>query len=178
MTVAPSALHRRRRRIVALSPARVDLALSSGDLQLSKTGVRALFRPPLERFSRHYDWWMLPLGIAAIKLLVFGRMLASKGVIDPELVKSVDRKLGMRPHDVALLEEQTSNVELEWYIGPDEELDVEFESPLVEDSLRIANWAPTLAFHCSNPLVRKDLQQLPGMSLPELSRYVSTRLPG
>ena len=155
-----------RARAVAPIPPEADLILSSGEFLLTDTGVEARLRPPLDHFSGHYNWRMLPRGLAVLKLCVVGG--------DQE-VSDVVSFLGISSSTLDRLEKEIGCASVSWYTNPNGEVlanRCEYVSPIVKDVNRLVQWSAELASWCPNAQIRQSLQMLPRLSSHQLSQLV------
>ena len=142
-----------------------DLVLSSGEFLLTDTGVTARLRPPLERFSGHYNWIFLPKGLAALRLLV-----VEMGNEEGAGIDLIVDLLKISEDDRDQLEHCIGHVN--WHVGPDK-IDVcEHESELLEDVFALCQWGATLATRCPYASAAQDLSKIPGLSRTQLSQMV------
>lgn len=143
-------------------PASGDLVLRSGEFILVDSGVTVRLKPPLARLSGHYDWRMLPYGVAALKLLVDGNSATAVG--------KIVEKIGFSEKEKMDLDKSIGPVGLR--VVKDGSMEVSDEGSLLSDLDELMKWAPNAANRCPLSSVAYDLKRLPRMGDRELESYV------
>jgi len=153
-----SAARRRMRTADEPIPEKGDLVLSTGEFLLTDTGVTARLKPPLDRFSGHYSWSMLPRGLATL--------VSNDGAGDG--LDSLVTLLRIPEATLDMLEQSIGK--LKWFIGEGEQDVCEYETDLVDDVVRLCEWGARIATRCPNQIVAQDLSRIPTLPAPELVR--------
>lgn len=164
-------LIRLKKLLTDASASNRDLILNSGEFILDATGIVARFRGPLARYSRHFDWPVVPFGLAALRALMEDIRLGEAGTFD-----LICRRFGLSEAATEPFVEEVIG-KVEWFIGPDDpDETVWHESDLMEDAQRLILWGEQIVEHCPNEVVAHQLHALTTMSRKDLGQYVSRML--
>jgi len=162
--------HRTRQRLRGRTcPTTGDLVLSAGSFLLCPDGITAIFNPPLDRFSRHVPWRLLPLSLSLTELAIMGEGEACQYLFD-----KLSHWGKLRSADEDLLQRLIGRVS--WTeVGVDED-EILYETQTFEDAADLIIWGTGLASRCPFESVSRDLKQLPTMSMTELDRFALRQL--
>lgn len=140
---------------------RADLVLPSASFLVAEDGITVVLRPPLSRLSGHYRWPTIPIGIAALKLMIVGsstdvfcRMMR---MLSPAELDHIEKGIGF------LEVEEEGGVEV-WTFDED--------APLAAGVDLALSWTKDLADRCPLSWAAHDLRRMATMSGDDLDSYV------
>lgn len=159
-----------RHRAKSLVATDFDCHLTLGKFIFDQTGIVARFNGALAQYSRHIDWFLVPIGYATLRALIEDIRCGEADTFD-----LICRRFGLSESAAAPVVE-TAVGKFEWHIGPDApEETLWHESDLMDDAQKLIRWCAGLADRCP-VVVAHQLQMLAAMSRHDLGQYVARTL--
>jgi len=143
-------------------PVKSRLVVHAGEFCATELGISTNFRPPLSRLSGEYPWMAVPIGVAAMKLLVTG---CGSG----DSVAALLSRFQIGSEDLDLFDDALGRV---WEgSGPTSaSLEMIADNPWVSSMNQLVHWCGDLS--CPYPSTSHDLVRLGRMTDDELEGYV------
>lgn len=198
-----------RRRRILLEQNQLSepiLEVHAGRFEVVPGGIRATMRTPMGKLSGNYPWMAVPLGIAAMKLLIVGGGDSGESVsrliqrfdINPDQLDLFDEAIGvvwkppvvMPPRvidDEILVCERlfntiTQTATTEISTKPHAQLELglgsvlETKNPWVQSANRLIDWGHSIQEVCPYRPVAYDLGHLRELDNSQLEQYVLERI--
>jgi hypothetical protein len=150
---------RRRDRLVDVRPESNDIHLSIGAFLPHKGGVTVQFAPPLSMLSNSYPWWIIPQGLAVVRVLVEG------GPCEPR-----------SPGEDSVFELLLKWARLVGDMSKDEVDDL--VCGMIDDLEVLVRLSPKLAGLCPNRGIAAQIRLVSEMQPEQLGEYVLSFVPG
>jgi hypothetical protein len=159
MSVIPLLLAARRRdRLISVIPEPSDIHLSIGSFLPHSGGVTIQFAPPLSMLSNSYPWWIIPQGLAVVRVLAEG---------EPCLARS--------PQEDSVFELLLKWARLVGGMSKDEVDDLVCD--MVDDLEALVRLSARFAGLCPDSGIAGQIRLVAAMNPAELGEYVLSFVP-